>query len=199
MGKKIKTNLIRYDSITLYMEAQSKDKNKVCLVAGGAGFIGSHLCKSLLSDGYRVICVDNFLTGSKDNVENLLENDRFTLINADVTKKLPEVVIDGKVDFIFHLASPASPNGASPRSYLNLPLETMDANSIDRNAASTGWKQDFHKVASIPPLVVEMWYNELKAAGYANPNPMAKENNVWLMAKLNSNDFLKLRTKEGNI
>lgn len=75
----------------------------------------------------------------------------------------------------------------------------MDSNAIDRSSASSGWKGDFHKVASIPLLVVEMWTNELKAKGYSNPNPMAKENNVWLMAKLNSNDFLKLRTKEGNI
>lgn len=75
----------------------------------------------------------------------------------------------------------------------------INANAIDRSAASSGWKGDFHKVASIPLLVVEMWTNELKAKGYSNPNPMAKENNVWLMAKLNSNDFLKLRTKEGNI
>ena len=75
----------------------------------------------------------------------------------------------------------------------------MKANAIDRNSVKTGWKEDFHKVASIPPLVVEMWYNELKAAGYSNPNPMAKENNVWLMAKLNNSDFLKLRTKEGNL
>ncbi|MFC1626925.1 UDP-glucuronic acid decarboxylase family protein [Patescibacteria group bacterium] len=112
------------------MTAQSKDKTKVCLVAGGAGFIGSHLCKSLLKDGYRVICVDNFLTGSKENVEALLENDRFTLINADITKKLPEMIADERVDYIFHLASPASPNESSPRSYMNLPLETMDANSI---------------------------------------------------------------------
>ena len=110
------------------MVSQSKDK--VCLVSGGAGFIGSHLCESLLKDGYKVICVDNFLTGSKDNVENLLENNRFILINADVIKPLPEVILDEQIEYIFHLASPASPSSDSPISYMKLPLETMDVNSI---------------------------------------------------------------------
>ena len=73
------------------------------------------------------------------------------------------------------------------------------ANSQDRIASGSGWKQDFHKVASIPLIVVEMWTNEMKAAGHKNCNPMHKDNNVWLMAKLNSSDFLKLRTKEGKI
>ena len=100
------------------------------LVAGGAGFIGSHLCQSLLKDGYRVICVDNFLTGKKANVASLLSQPKFLLINADISRPLPQVITDEKVDYIFHLASPASPNASSPLSYMNLPLETMDANSI---------------------------------------------------------------------
>lgn len=100
------------------------------LVAGGAGFIGSHLCQSLLKDGYRVICLDNFLTGKKANVAPLLEQPKFLLINADVSRPLPQMIIDEKIDYIFHLASPASPNASSPLSYMNLPLETMDANSL---------------------------------------------------------------------
>ena len=100
------------------------------LVAGGAGFIGSHLCQSLLKDGYRVICVDNFLTGKKANVAPLLDQPKFLLINADISRPLPQVLVDEKVDYIFHLASPASPNALSPLSYMNLPLETMDANSL---------------------------------------------------------------------
>ena len=106
------------------------DGAKICLVAGGAGFIGSHLCDSLLKDGYRVVCVDNFITGSKDNVDHLMDNDHFMLIHADIVKKLPQVIDDLKINFIFHLASPASPNPKSPQSYLNHPLETMDVNSI---------------------------------------------------------------------
>ncbi|MBU2052382.1 MAG: UDP-glucuronic acid decarboxylase family protein [Patescibacteria group bacterium] len=100
------------------------------LVAGGAGFIGSHLCQSLLKDGFRVICLDNFLTGKKANVAPLLSQPKFLLINADISKPLPEVLSEEKIDYIFHLASPASPNASSPLSYMNLPLETMDANSI---------------------------------------------------------------------
>jgi nucleoside-diphosphate-sugar epimerase len=106
------------------------DKVKTALVSGGAGFIGSNLCKSLLRDNYRVICVDNFLTGSRENVEELLENKNFLLVNADVTERLPDVVTDESIDFIFHLASPASPNASSPISYITYPLETMDVNSI---------------------------------------------------------------------
>ena len=75
----------------------------------------------------------------------------------------------------------------------------FNVNAEQRSAAGTGWKEEFHKVASIPTVVVEMWREELKAKGYSNPNPLAAENNMWLIAKLNSSDFLKLRTKEGNI
>lgn len=73
------------------------------------------------------------------------------------------------------------------------------SNMAQRNAAGTGWKEEFHKVASIPLVVIEMWTNELKAAGYSNPNPLAKENEKWLIAKINSSDFFKLRTKGGRI
>lgn len=100
------------------------------LVAGGAGFLGSHLCQSLLKDGHRVVCLDNFLTGRKTNVEIFLNHPKFLLVNADVSRPLPEVITDTKFDYIFHLASPASPNSQSPLSYMNLPLETMDANSL---------------------------------------------------------------------
>jgi len=103
---------------------------KTCLVSGGAGFIGSHLCESLLRAGYKVICIDNFLTGSKDNVEHLMENTNFMLINASVIKELPEIIKDENINYIFHLASPASPNKKSPISYMTFPLETMDVNSI---------------------------------------------------------------------
>ena len=105
-------------------------KNKRVVITGGAGFIGSHLCESLVNKGYQVICIDNFLTGNKQNVLELLDKSNFMLINADVTKKLPDAVVDEPIDYIFHLASPASPNENSDISYINLPLETMDANSI---------------------------------------------------------------------
>lgn len=106
---------------------------QIVLVAGGAGFIGSHLCKSLLDDNYKVICVDNFLTSDKKNIESLLKNPEFTLLQHDVSKAIPDSTLnlgDEKMDYIFHLASPASPNKKSPRSYINHPIETLLANSI---------------------------------------------------------------------
>jgi len=74
------------------------------LVTGGSGFLGSHLCERLLSDGHEVVCLDNFFTGTRANVEHLLDNHRFELVRHDVTDPLTM-----EVDEIFHLACPASP------------------------------------------------------------------------------------------
>lgn len=101
------------------------------LVAGGAGFIGSHLCRFLLTNGYRVICIDNFITGDRRNIAQLQKDNNFIFVDFDITK-FPEV-LDSKidtVDYIFHLASPASPNKKSPRSFMNYPIETLLVNSI---------------------------------------------------------------------
>jgi nucleoside-diphosphate-sugar epimerase len=89
------------------------------LVAGGAGFIGSHLCARLLKDGHRVVCVDNLLTGSKRNIEDLLANAKFTFQCQDITSHFAF-----KVDAVFHLASPASPVG-----YWEYPFETIRVNT----------------------------------------------------------------------
>ena len=76
------------------------------VVTGGAGFLPSHLCDRLLAEGHEVVALDNFLTGSPDNVAHLKDNPKFTLIEQDVCQPY---VIDGPVDFVFHMASPASP------------------------------------------------------------------------------------------
>jgi dTDP-glucose 4,6-dehydratase/UDP-glucuronate decarboxylase len=100
------------------------------LVAGGAGFIGSHLCKSLLEDGYKVVCVDNLITGDKKNIEALLVNAKFKFIEHDITKPVSSIKHKvSSIKYIFHLASPASPNKKSKRSYINYPVETLLANS----------------------------------------------------------------------
>jgi dTDP-glucose 4,6-dehydratase len=90
------------------------------LVTGGAGFLGSHLCDHLLSLGHRVLCVDNLDTGSLQNVEHIRE-DNFVFLNKDVTQPL---FVDEPVDFVYHLASPAS-----PIDYLRLPLHTLKVGS----------------------------------------------------------------------
>jgi dTDP-glucose 4,6-dehydratase len=90
------------------------------LVTGGAGFLGSHLCDYLLAEDYRVICVDNLDTGSLQNIEHL-RDPRFLFVNHDLTEPyFPEE----DVDFVFHLASPAS-----PIDYLRLPLHTLKVGS----------------------------------------------------------------------
>jgi len=86
------------------MNMEKNDK-QVCVVTGGAGFIGSHLCERLLTDGYVVFCVDNLLTGSEKNIEPLKKNPDFTFIKWDIISEFPVLP---KIDYIFHLASPAS-------------------------------------------------------------------------------------------
>lgn len=97
------------------------------LVAGGSGFIGSHLSARLLKDGHGVICVDSLLTGDKKNITHLLSDKSFSFLQHDVTKPLPENV---SADAVFHLASPASPNHHSRLSYHALPMETMMVNTL---------------------------------------------------------------------
>jgi len=100
------------------------------LVAGGAGFIGSHLCDELLSMGYEVFCVDNLSTGNKNNLHQALKQKRFHFLKHDVIQPLPDKLAKQKFEAIFHLASPASPNPESPLSYLHYPVETLLVNSL---------------------------------------------------------------------
>jgi dTDP-glucose 4,6-dehydratase len=103
-----------------------KSRMSTCVVTGGAGFLGSHLCDHLIARGNRVICVDNLETGSLQNVEHL-RSDAFTFITHDVTAHLE---IDEPVDFVYHLASPAS-----PIDYARLPLQTLKVGSYGTHNA----------------------------------------------------------------
>lgn len=88
--------------------------------------MGSHLCNKLIENGHQVICVDNLLTGSEENIAHLKNNPNFLFINHDVINGLPHGI---EADQIYHLASPASPNQHNPKSYIAHPFETMGVNT----------------------------------------------------------------------
>lgn len=91
-------------------------------MTGAAGFLGSHLCNRLLSDGHEVVGIDNFITGSRDNLAHLERESRFTFVDANVSDGVPNV---GPVQGVMHFASPAS-----PPDYLEHPIETLRVGSV---------------------------------------------------------------------
>lgn len=97
------------------------------LITGGAGFLGSHLSERFLAEGYEVICMDNLLTGSLDNVEHLFRDPHFQFHHQDVTEFLH---VPGKLDAILHFASPAS-----PIDYLEFPIQTLKVGSLGTHKA----------------------------------------------------------------
>src|SRR3989344_2437513 len=98
--------------------------DKKVLVAGGAGFIGSHLCEVLLEKGHKIICFDNLSTGGKRNIEKFLKNDNFTFVQGDVADfSTYGSVNNSKIDEIYHLASPASVTYI-----MEYPVEAANAN-----------------------------------------------------------------------
>ena len=104
------------------MNQVPKQGKKIAVVTGGAGFVGSHLCERLLTDGFRVVCIDNFYTGKQEHIEYLLSSSDFESIEADV--EYP-VSLDGDVDYIYHLACPAS-----PVAYQRDPVRTVRTNVL---------------------------------------------------------------------
>ncbi len=97
------------------------------LITGGAGFIGSHLCDRFLAEGDEVVCMDNFLTGSPDNIAHLFGNPKFKFIQYNVTDF---IYVEGKIDAVLHFASPAS-----PIDYLKLPIQTLKVGSLGTHKA----------------------------------------------------------------
>ncbi|RSS67597.1 NAD-dependent epimerase/dehydratase family protein [Streptomyces sp. WAC06614] len=105
------------------MPFSSADRRwKHAVVTGGAGFVGSHLCATLLASGAEVTCLDDFSTGLPENVAGLLDHPGFTLCRTDVSRPF---AVDRPPDLVLHLASPAS-----PADYLRLPLHPLDAGSL---------------------------------------------------------------------
>jgi len=97
------------------------------LITGAAGFLGSHLCERLLLDGHDVLGMDNFITGSPENLAHLAGQPGFSFIRHDVSNF---IFVPGRVDAVMHFASPASPNPNSPLGYVNLPIQTMKAGAL---------------------------------------------------------------------
>jgi dTDP-glucose 4,6-dehydratase len=97
------------------------------VVTGGAGFIGSHLSEFLVARGSTVICIDNLLTGSRENVAELMRSPGYTFVQQDVTKHL---TVEGPVDYVLHFASPASPHD-----YLEMPIQTLKVGALGTHKA----------------------------------------------------------------
>jgi dTDP-glucose 4,6-dehydratase len=108
------------------LEAAMSDRPRA-LVTGGAGFLGSHLCERLLAEGVDVVCMDNLITGSLANVEQLFGRQGFVFVKHDVTDYIH---VAGRLDYILHFASPAS-----PIDYLKLPIQTLKVGSLGTHKA----------------------------------------------------------------
>src|SRR5438045_9580877 len=96
---------------------RTTDMEKVSVVTGGAGFLGSHLTDRLLAEGHRVIAIDNLITGNPANIAHLAGNENFRFIKHNVSSY---ILVEEEIDYVFHFASPAS-----PIDYLELPIPTL--------------------------------------------------------------------------
>ena len=144
---------------------------KTYVVAGGAGFIGSHVVKRLLSAGNKVVCIDNLITGSQANASRFYSNGNFTFINHDLISDMPN--ISGEIEGIFHLASPASPNPKSQKSYMAYPIETLMVNSVGTQNVLEFAKQKGSKVlyASSSEVYGDPSVSPQKEDYFGNVNP----------------------------
>jgi dTDP-glucose 4,6-dehydratase len=135
------------------------------LITGGAGFLGSHLCDNLLSEGHEVICMDNLITGSMDNIAHI-QSDRFHFVNHDVTR---HIEVEGHLDNVLHFASPAS-----PFDYLEFPIQTLKVGSLGTHNALGVAKEK--KAAFIIASTSEVYGDPLehpqKETYWGNVNPI---------------------------
>ena len=130
------------------------------LITGGAGFLGSHLCDRFVAEGDYVICVDNFITGSPDNIAHLFGNKKFRFINHDVTEY---TYIAGDLDYVLHFASPAS-----PIDYLQLPIQTLKVGSLGT-----------HKTLGLAKVKEARYLLASTSEVYGDPQIHPQEESYW--------------------
>ncbi len=133
---------------------------KRVVITGGAGFIGSHLCDRFLNEGMEVICIDNLLTGNFKNIEHLFGHDDFIFLQHDVTNY---IYVPGKVDYILHFASPAS-----PIDYLKLPIQTLKVGSLGT-----------HKVLGLAKEKKAVFLLASTSEVYGDPEIHPQPENYW--------------------
>ena len=134
------------------------------LITGGAGFIGSHLCDRLIKEGHSIICFDNLITGTMDNISHLMDNPNFKFIKHDVSNYIN---IDEDIDYVLHFASPAS-----PIDYLNYPIQTLKVGSLGTHNALGVAKAKGAKffLASTSEIYGDPLVNPQKEDYYGNVN-----------------------------
>ena len=133
---------------------------KRVLITGGSGFLGSHLCDKYIREGYHVICMDNLLTGSEDNVSHLFENENFEFHKHDVTNY---VYVKGDLDMVLHFASPAS-----PIDYLEMPIQTLKVGSLGT-----------HKVLGLAKEKNARFVLASTSEVYGDPNVHPQDEDYW--------------------
>lgn len=133
---------------------------KIVLITGGAGFIGSHLCDWFVQHDYKVIALDNFVTGSKDNIAHLMSNKNFKLIKHDISKPIR---IPGKIHYVLNFASPAS-----PIDYLNLSIQTMKVGALGT-----------HNVLGIAKAKKAVFFQASTSEVYGDPLEHPQKETYW--------------------
>lgn len=157
------------DKVSLQKVKEKKAKESAvstCLITGGAGFIGSHLCDRLLEEGYRVVCMDNLITGKVSNIARLEGKTDFKFIKHDVTKYID---LDENIDCVLHFASPAS-----PVDYLKFPIQTLKVGSLGtHNALGLAKAKDAKfLLASTSEVYGDPLINPQKEDYWGNVNPI---------------------------
>lgn len=148
------------------MTKNNSFKGKRFLITGGGGFLGSHLCETLIARGSQVVAIDNFITGRKKNVGHLLENPLFEFVAQDITRPLS---LSGDLDGIFHMASPAS-----PVDYAKYPIETLraGASGADNVLALAKLKECPVLIASTSEVYGDPLQHPQKETYWGNVNPI---------------------------